>query len=100
MPAVELSLEGLAPGATRVVEAAGRQALVCVTPAGVFAVAERCTHAAATLREARLEGCVLECPYHGARFDVRDGSVLAGPARRALATFPISVTGAEARIEL
>jgi nitrite reductase/ring-hydroxylating ferredoxin subunit len=34
---------------------------------------------------------VLECPWHGARFDVRTGGCLAGPATDAIATWPVTV---------
>jgi Rieske Fe-S protein len=36
------------------------------------------------------EDRVVECPVHGARFDVTDGSVVRRPALRPLWTFPVS----------
>jgi len=52
-----------------------------------------CPHADFQLVASRLKrGCELECPMHGARFDVRDGSVTKGPAKDPLV--PI-----EARVE-
>ncbi|MBL0939450.1 MAG: Rieske 2Fe-2S domain-containing protein [Gemmatimonadaceae bacterium] len=59
----------------------------------VFAVEDRCPH-----RDFALSGgdvvapCVLECPWHGAQFDVRTGAVLRGPATDAIRTY-------EARVE-
>jgi nitrite reductase/ring-hydroxylating ferredoxin subunit len=35
------------------------------------------------LSEGKLEGDVVQCPWHGSRFNVTDGSVARGPA-----TFP------------
>jgi nitrite reductase/ring-hydroxylating ferredoxin subunit len=45
-----------------------------------------CPHADFQLVPSRLKrGCELECPMHGARFDVlRDGSVTKGPAKDGL----------------
>jgi 3-phenylpropionate/trans-cinnamate dioxygenase ferredoxin subunit len=34
---------------------------------------------------------VLECPWHGARFDVRTGAVLSGPSTDDLGTYPVQV---------
>jgi nitrite reductase/ring-hydroxylating ferredoxin subunit len=35
---------------------------------------------------------VLECPLHGGKLDVRDGSPVAPPIRRPVATFPVRRT--------
>jgi nitrite reductase/ring-hydroxylating ferredoxin subunit len=47
----------------------------------VLALNGTCSHLGATLAEGRLvdEWCV-ECPWHGSRFDFRDGEVTRGPA--------------------
>lgn len=69
-------------------------AAVCLVRHGdaVYAVEDRCPH-----RDFPLSGGdvvapgVLECPWHGARFDVRTGGCLAGPATDAIATWPVTV---------
>jgi nitrite reductase/ring-hydroxylating ferredoxin subunit len=44
-----------------------------------FAVSNRCRHLFASLGEGQgVEGC-LECPWHHARYDVRNGRMVAGP---------------------
>jgi len=46
----------------------------------VFAIAEACTHRGGPLSEGEVsDGCV-ECPWHGSRFRLSDGSVEQGPA--------------------
>jgi len=46
----------------------------------VFAVADACTHRGGPLSEGEIsDGCV-ECPWHGSRFRLADGSVERGPA--------------------
>ena len=40
--------------------------------------------------QGNLEGCVIACPLHDARFDVTDGSVVQRPAARPLTTYPVS----------
>lgn len=52
----------------------------------IYAIASKCTHAGGPLNEGKWVGkerCVIECPWHASRFDVRDGTVKQGPA-----TFP------------
>jgi Rieske Fe-S protein len=50
-----------------------------------------CTHAGCVVGEIS-EGTI-NCPCHGSRFKVADGSVAAGPAKKALAAIAIQVTG-------
>lgn len=72
---------------------AGREILICHTPAGIFAVDNICTHADARLSEGRLRGTRVMCPLHGASFDVRDGRVLGAPAERALGVHALRIVG-------
>ncbi len=85
-----VEIEDLAPGQTCVVEVDSMQVLICNVDGEWFGVENRCSHARVPLSEAKLFGCELECPVHGARFDVRTGDVLCRPARRALRVFPLT----------
>ena len=52
----------------------------------IYAIASKCTHAGGPLNEGKWVGndrCLIQCPWHGSVFDVRDGSAQQGPA-----TFP------------
>ena len=57
----------------------------------LLCLAARCTHAGAPLVEGELSGDVLTCPWHGSKFRVTDGSVVRGPAERALKTYNCQV---------
>lgn len=48
--------------------------------AEVYALAETCSHLGGPLSEGKLEGDVIQCPWHGSRFSIRDGHVVDGPA--------------------
>ncbi|MGF1426629.1 bifunctional 3-phenylpropionate/cinnamic acid dioxygenase ferredoxin subunit [Kitasatospora sp. LaBMicrA B282] len=64
---------------------------VFVTADGtVHAVDDSCTHQAAALSEGWVDGCIVECPLHMSRFDLRTGAVDAPPAER-----PVRVHRAE-----
>ena len=45
-----------------------------------YAISATCPHAGGPLDEGMLTGDVVECPWHGSRFRLRDGRVLTGPA--------------------
>jgi nitrite reductase/ring-hydroxylating ferredoxin subunit/uncharacterized membrane protein len=59
------------------------------TDTGIVALADRCTHRGAPLDEGLLDGDCIECPWHGSRFDMRDGSVRRGPATRPQAVLEV-----------
>lgn len=47
----------------------------------VHALHGRCSHMGAPLAEGKVvDGVCVECPWHGSRFDMRDGSVVQGPS--------------------
>ena len=46
----------------------------------IYAIAETCSHLGGPLSEGKLEGDVIQCPWHGSRFSIRDGHVVDGPA--------------------
>ena len=64
-----------------VVEQTPRGTLAVGISAGEpFAVSNRCRHLFASLGEGHVaeDGC-LECPWHGSRYDVRNGKMVRGP---------------------
>ena len=50
-----------------------------------------CTHAGCTVDS--VSGGTINCPCHGSRYRVEDGSVAGGPAPRALPAVAVTVTG-------
>ena len=66
----------------------------------LHAIDDICSHAEAYLHEGVLNGCVIECDAHGARFDVRTGKVEQGPAVVPIDTYQIRVVGDEFEVDL
>ena len=59
-----------------------------------------CTHDGGTLGDGELdEGCV-ECPRHGARFDLFTGEVRAMPAVFPVNAYPVRVVDGEVQVDL
>jgi 3-phenylpropionate/trans-cinnamate dioxygenase ferredoxin subunit len=55
----------------------------------LYAIEDVCTHDGGDLASGELHGYEIECPRHGARFDVRSGAVLCPPAYEPIAKFPV-----------
>ena len=59
----------------------------------VYCTGNLCTHAEAYLSDGYLEGYEIECPLHGARFDIRTGRVLCQPASHDIPRYAVKVEG-------
>jgi nitrite reductase/ring-hydroxylating ferredoxin subunit len=59
----------------------------------VYAIGNLCTHEFALLTEGFVEGDVIECPLHQARFSIKTGRVLQDPADTDLPTYPVRLEG-------
>lgn len=70
----------------------GRRVCLVRDNDAVYAVDDRCPHRDFALSGGDVVGpCVLECPWHGAHFDVRTGEVLQGPATDPIGTHAVKV---------
>ncbi len=78
----------------------GRPLLICHTADGFFAIDDTCSHDDGPLAEGWLEGNEIECPRHGARFDVKTGKVLCLPAAVAIGSYPVQVDGDAIRVSV
>lgn len=67
----------------------GRRIVVYHLPDGFYATDNICPHEFALLSEGWLENAVIECPLHGALFDVKSGRVERGPACSDLKTHAV-----------
>ncbi|MFQ5399906.1 MAG: non-heme iron oxygenase ferredoxin subunit [Anaerolineae bacterium] len=56
-----------------------------------YCIADLCTHDDGPLEEGTLEGYDVECPRHGARFDVRTGAALCLPAVTPVPSYEVKV---------
>jgi len=87
-------------GEARVVTAAGRRLALCNVDGQVYAIDDTCTHDDGPLGDGKLDGCAIECPRHGARFDVRDGHVLQMPAAFPVRSYPARIVNNEIQIDI
>jgi len=81
------------PGKVRLIEVAGQPIAVCNVDGTFYAVDNVCTHDGGPLDQGELEGYEIECPRHGARFDVRTGQVTLMPAVIPIRAYSVRVEG-------
>jgi len=93
-PFVKVATRGELPaGSKKLVEVDGRAIAVFNVDGAFHAIDDVCTHDGGPLAEGELVGCEIECPRHGARFDVRTGRPLRMPAVEPVAVHATEVRG-------
>jgi len=79
-----LNSSDLTPGHGKKVELNGKRIAIFRTADKLFAIDDTCTHDEASLAEGTIieenGKCVVECPWHGAHFDLCTGTALTLPA--------------------
>jgi 3-phenylpropionate/trans-cinnamate dioxygenase ferredoxin subunit len=65
-----------------------------------FAIADECSHDDYPMAEGEIEGHQIECPRHGARFDLNSGKALTLPAVVDIAAYPVRVDGGQILVGL
>ena len=83
----------LRPGGKKLVEIDGRAIAVFNVDGRYYAIDDVCTHDGGPLAEGQLIGSEIECPRHGARFDVRTGRPLCMPAIEPVAVHAVELRG-------
>jgi 3-phenylpropionate/trans-cinnamate dioxygenase ferredoxin subunit len=83
----------LPPGERIVVEIDDLYIAVFNVGGEFYAIEDVCTHDDGPLAEGELDGYEIECPRHGARFDIRTGKVLSFPAVVDVPWFEVKVEG-------
>jgi nitrite reductase/ring-hydroxylating ferredoxin subunit/uncharacterized membrane protein len=66
----------------------------------VLAMGAVCSHAGAPLEEGTFEGSCVECPWHQSVFDLRDGSVVHGPATMQEPSFEARVNDGQIEVRI
>lgn len=88
------------PGRSKRVYVGDRRIAVFNDGGTLHAVDDVCTHVGGPLSEGRCEDGVVTCPWHGARYRLRDGQGLGPPAYRRLQTYPVNVVDGVITIEV
>lgn len=90
----------LAPGERMVVEVDGVYVALFNVGGQLYAIEDVCTHDDGPLAEGELDGYTIECPRHGAQFDIRDGRVLRLPAVAPVPWYEVRVEGDDVLVKV
>lgn len=88
------ALESLAGDGKWMFEIGERLVVLFRVEGQFFCLDDVCTHDGGPLGEGRLEGHLIACPRHGAKFDVRNGHACTMPATEATVSHDVKVDGA------
>jgi nitrite reductase (NADH) small subunit len=95
----EFRVADLPPGQIGLVVVGGEEVAVYNIAGKFYATHNYCTHADGPLNEGYLEEYGVVCPWHDSCFDVRDGSVLRGPATEPVKAYTVIVEDGIGRVE-
>ncbi len=96
-----LSASDLAEGESVAVEIRGHDILVCRSGGQLYAVSNRCTHAASRLEGGKVCEGVITCPLHGAKFRLSTGECLFRRLNYApLQTFPVREVDGQVQVDV
>src|SRR5207237_7910576 len=88
------------PERVAVFEVGDHEVAVCNVGGEFYAIDDLCTHDGGSLDQGELEGDEIECPRHGARFDVRTGAVRQLPAYLPVDTHEVRLEGDTVQVAL
>ena len=81
------------PGKAIRVEIGDEPVAIFNVDGALYAIGDTCTHEEASLSEGDVYGDCVECPLHGAEFDLKTGQPRTLPAVVPVATYPVKVEG-------
>jgi 3-phenylpropionate/trans-cinnamate dioxygenase ferredoxin subunit len=90
--------EDLKPGQMTCVRLGRMRIALANVDGEFFAFDDTCTHEEASLSEGELFSDVVECPLHGAAFNVRTGAVESFPATEPVAVYPVQVVDGQVQV--
>jgi len=94
------TIDELAPGGEPIVVEIGRRWVAIYNVSGEYhAIEDVCTHDGGPLAEGSINGEVVECPRHGACFNIKTGAMLSGPAGTVdVPTYAVRVEGNQVQV--
>jgi 3-phenylpropionate/trans-cinnamate dioxygenase ferredoxin subunit len=94
-------LDDIKPGELKRVEPGGVPVCLARLLTGeVHAISDICSHEDIELSDGDLDGREVECPAHGSRFCVDDGSVSGVPARFPVPVYPVRVEDGQVYVSI
>ncbi len=90
----------LAPNEGKCVQIEGQDIALFFVDGAYYALSDACPHAGASMAEGAVDCGEVVCPWHGARFQLKDGALTQGPARDGLKPYHLKVEDGAVFIKL
>ena len=84
----------------KVFKAGKRNVLIASWEGKLYAIDDRCTHDNGPLGEGTIEQGEVECPRHGARFDIKTGKAVCLPAVGGVPVYSVEIRDGEIYVGL
>ena len=88
------------PGQVKNVQVGERRLAICNVEGQYYCIDDLCTHDGGPLGQGELLGDQIECPRHGALFDVKTGKALTLPAVLAVETHEVRVADGKVQVKV
>lgn len=92
-------VDEIAPGERMVVELGRDWVLIFNVGGEFYAINEICSHEEYSLADGELKDFAVECPKHGAQFDIRTGQHLCPPAYMPVKRYAVRIEGDDIQLE-
>jgi nitrite reductase/ring-hydroxylating ferredoxin subunit len=90
----------LKEGAPVVVEVEEKKVFLLSSEGRIYACGNECSHYHGPLSDGLVVGHVVTCPWHNARFDIRDGQLVAPPGLNGIPSYETKVEDGRVWIRL
>ena len=97
---IEIPFENLKENQMRLIHASGKRIVLARSDNEYVAFDDHCTHRGGSLAGGSMICGTVQCPWHGSQFDVRNGTVKAGPAKESIKTYKVMQEGERLIIQL
>lgn len=71
----------------------GEVIVICRLNGNFYAIKDECSHMEYPLSDGSLDGEIITCAWHGAKFNVKTGEVLSMPAVVPIETYQLKIEG-------
>jgi nitrite reductase/ring-hydroxylating ferredoxin subunit len=90
----------LPPGQAKQVTLSGKSLALFNVGGTFYAIDNECPHRNGPLAEGQVSGTEVECPWHGARFNLTSGAHLSPPASQGVGAYKVQVVGDEVQVDV
>lgn len=92
--------EELEEGKQLEVKANGKKILLYRGEGDVYAISGICTHMGRPIAGGRIKNCIISCPWHAGKYDLKTGKPVELPAFKSIPIYAAEETDGEIRIHL